>query len=67
MNLSYDTEKINIVKKLVKDKQITFEEGIMLLRKEVEYVYYPSNPILYNPPYITTIGTEFTNINTSCS
>jgi hypothetical protein len=53
MNFTTDQEKINLVKKLVEEKHISFEDGVKLLQVEVvkEYITVPS----WNP---TCAGSE---------
>lgn len=45
-------KKTEIIKRLVDDKSITFDEALILLEKEKEYIYVP----YYNNPYVN-IGT----------
>ena len=54
--------RTEILSRLIKADQITFEEALFLMEKEKEYVYYPyyytPQPLLTSPPYtITTYGT----------
>lgn len=47
-------KKIQILKRLVEDKIVTFEEALLLLEPEKEYVYqwYPGiQYVPYTPPY----------------
>lgn len=40
--------KIDIIQRLLDDRHITAKEALVLMQKEVEYVYYPQ----YQWPYI---------------
>lgn len=66
-NISFTlTPKQEILKRLLEDKSITFEEFLILNKQEVEYINTPwYNPQPLNPyftnPYCTTITS--TNLN----
>lgn len=51
--ITQDQEKIKLIKRLVENQQITFEQGVSLLEVEIEYQSYPWDyrPEHWNIPY----------------
>lgn len=58
------TPKQEILKRLLEEKHISFEEMLILSQKDVEYIYY-NNP--YFPIQTTPFYTYTTSTNTSTS
>jgi hypothetical protein len=57
--ITQDQEKIKLVKRLVENQQITFEQSLLLLEVEVEYQYLPCYQIIpYYDPYKITWTTS---------
>lgn len=58
------TPKLEILKRLLEDKSITFEEFLILNKYEVEYINTPwVNPTPLTPYYINPYNTTITTNN----
>lgn len=51
------TAKQEILKRLLEEKYISFEEMLILSQKDIEYIYYNSPSVYPNIPYFTTCTT----------
>ncbi len=54
LNVERARQKMALVEKLIKEEKITFEEGLLLMETEKEYIAYPSapQPYWYTTPVI---------------
>ncbi len=66
MYITDNTEKRDLVKKLFKDKSITFEQALLLLEEPAPMTYYYPAPSPYNPyTFTTAYATETATANGS--